>query len=161
MALCKFKLEQYEDDDGNLVWKHYDDIGSRGDQVAVSYEIALDPEFKQIIDCTYYNTNPEYFKEWHSPLPVIGKDGEFYHDLEKVYARGRVICGVDVNAINPPENATDEEICRMIDATDGLLYYSQWAEVGCDTQRYQKVVYTSGNEIIEETDTDEIKFNFD
>lgn len=160
MALCSFKLYPVEDDNGNIVMRHYDDIGSRGPQVAVTYEIALDPNFEQIIDSIYFDTNPDHFMQWHSPLPVIGKEGEYYDNLEKVYARGRIYCGIIPTNFKVPENITDEELCRMIDATDGAIHYSQWTETGVDTQLYQKVIYTSGKEVLEETDTNEINFNF-
>ncbi len=93
MATVRFKKFEVLDDNGEIVLKHYDDIGSGGPQVASSFEIALDPDFKNIIDATYFNRNA--LESWTSPLPKIdGPAGTYYTNLDKLYARGRVYAGV-------------------------------------------------------------------
>lgn len=143
MATAKFKEFPIYDDDGNIIMKHYDDIGSGGPQVAASFEFALDPDFIDIIDATYFDT--VHLKEWSSPLPI--KDdipGNFHTNLEKLYARGRVFCGRIPTDFRLHNYATDEETRLACDAT-GTIFYSPWTEVAIGTQQSQPVVLTDEN----------------
>ena len=154
MATARFKEFPVYDDEGNIIMKHYDDIGSGGPQVAASYEIALDPEFKDIIDATYFDTN--HLKEWSSPLPI--KDdipGNYHTNLEKLYARGRIFCGRIPTNFALHNYATDEESRAACDAT-GTIFYSAWTEVAIGTQRSQPVTITDENDIETETSSEAI-----
>ena len=140
MATVRFKKFEVLDDNGEIVLKHYDDIGSGGPQVASSFEIALDPEFKNIIDATYFNRNA--LESWTSPLPKIdGPAGTYYTNLDKLYARGRVYAGVVPTDFDLPSYAKDAEVNTKCDVT-GTIFYSPWTEVAIGTQTYQEVTIT-------------------
>lgn len=66
----------------------YIDLGTGGVHNATSYQVALDPEFTQIIDQSLKDT--EHVKEWHSMLPMIDRPGNYYADLSALYARIKV-----------------------------------------------------------------------
>lgn len=158
MATVRFKKFPVLDDNGEVIMKHYDDIGSGGPQVAASYEIALDPEFKDIIVGNYFDT--VHLEEWSSPLPI--KDdivGNFHTNLEKLYARGRIFCGRIPTGFKLHNWATDEETLRACDAT-GTIFYSQWSEVGIGTQRSQPVVITYEDDTEEKTTSEKIGLHF-
>ena len=158
MATVYFKKFEVLADDGSIVLKHYDDIGSGGPQVAASYEIALDPEFKQIIDATYFNTTA--LEKWTSPLPRIdGPNGTFYTNKEKLYARGKIYCGVIPTSFDVRNWASDEEVDAACDAT-GSIFYSQWSDVAIGTQTYQDVIITEDNEVILKTTSKDINMSF-
>ena len=147
MATVSFKKFPVLDDNGNTVLKHYDDIGSGGPQVASSFEIALDPNFTQIIDATYFNKTA--LESWTSPLPKIGGPaGTYYGNLEKLYARGRVYAGVIPTDFALPNYAT------------GKIFYSPWSEVAVGTQTFQEVVITEEGKPDVNTDSDKIGMHF-
>lgn len=158
MATVSFKKFEVLDDDGTIVLKHYDDIGSGGPQVAASFEIALDPEFKQIIDATYFNK--DHLESWSSSLPKIGgPDGTYYTNLDKLYARGRVYAGVIPHDFDLPSYATDAEVNEKCDATK-TIFYSPWSEVAIGTQTFQEVLITEDGEDDIHTDSDKIGMKF-
>jgi hypothetical protein len=158
MATVSFKKFEVLDDNGDIVLKHYDDIGSGGPQVAASFEIALDPDFKQIVDATYFNR--EHLESWSSALPKIGgPDGTYYTNLEKLYARGRVYAGVIPHDFDLPSYATDEEVNEKCDATK-TIFYSPWSEVAIGTQTFQEVLITEDGEDDIHTDSDKIGMKF-
>lgn len=63
------------------------DVGSGSYHNATSWQVALDPEFTQIIDESLIDT--VNVKEWHSMLPKISGSG-YYADLDLLYARVKV-----------------------------------------------------------------------
>jgi hypothetical protein len=63
------------------------DVGSGGPVDAVSWQVALDEEFTQIIDESLEDT--EHLEIWHTPLPKLDGSG-FYNDLDKVYGRLKI-----------------------------------------------------------------------
>lgn len=63
------------------------DVGSGSPVDAVSWQVALDKEFTQIIDESLEDT--EHLEIWHSPLPRLDGPG-FYNDLEKLYGRLKI-----------------------------------------------------------------------
>lgn len=162
MATAMFIEEPYEDSNGNIVMKHYDDIGSRGDQVAASYEFYKDKECKLLIDATYFNTNPKYFKSWSSPLPTRPEDkekyGDYYADLPELYCRGKIYCGhiPDGFVESIPDNVNDEMLMEMISKTDGAIYSSDWTSLAMGTMCYQEVKFTEDGKITEETNSKEL-----
>lgn len=189
MARVYFKEFEIEDDEGNIKLSHYDDIGSQGPQLASSYEIAADPDFNYIIDSTYFNQDPRFFKEWYSALPCITEEklklihnklldkglteeeiiknqpkiyiakeaGEYYDTLKTVYARGRIFAGILPTNFIIENYTTDEESIRMCEATDGLIHYTEWSDIGTGTQLYQEITITEKGEVIEETDSEKIQ----
>lgn len=158
MATVTFKKFEVEDDDGSIVLRHYDDIGSGGPQVAASFEIALDKEFKHIIDSTYFDIH--HLVSWTSPLPRIGgPNGTYYTNLDKLYARGRVFCGVLPRGYDIRNWASDEEVLKWCDEV-GTIFYSDWTEVAIGTQTYQPVIITEDGEEDIFTDSDKIRLSF-
>ena len=158
MATVSFKKFPVLDDNSNTVLKHYDDIGSGGPQVASSFEIALDPNFTQIIDATYFNKTA--LESWTSPLPKIGGPaGTYYGNLEKLYARGRVYAGVIPTDFALPNYVTDQIVNDACDAT-GKIFYSPWSEVAVGTQTFQEVVITEEGKPDINTDSDKIGMHF-
>jgi len=69
-----------------FIIKDYESLGCKGYHNASSWEVALDKDFKNIIDSTY--KNKDAIREWRTPLPN-GKGG-FYKTLDKIYARCKV-----------------------------------------------------------------------
>jgi hypothetical protein len=67
----------------------YIDIGTGGFHNATSWQVAKDPEFKEIIDESLKDT--VNVKEWHTMLPKRPEDGPgYYADLDMLYARVKV-----------------------------------------------------------------------
>lgn len=158
MATLTFKKFPVYDDEGNLVMRHYDDVGSGGPQVAASYEVALDPEFKQIIDATYFNKL--HLESWTTPLPKIGgPNGTFYTNLDKLYARGRIFAGVIPNDFKLPSDVTDAEVREHCDKS-GTIFYSPWTEVAIGTQTFQEVIISEDGKEDIHTDSDKIGLHF-
>lgn len=60
------------------------DVGTGGFHNATSWQVALDPDFTQIIDESLKDT--VNVTEWHSMLPNIEGSG-YYADLDNLYAR--------------------------------------------------------------------------
>ena len=144
MATLRFKQFPVYDDLGNVVLKHYDDIGSGGPQVAASYEVALDPEFNDIIDAIYFTT--EHLVSWTTPLPRKGDPIGDYHTNEKtLYARGRIFCGIIPADFIIRQYATDQEVLDLCDAC-GSIFYSPWTDVAIGTQQYQEVIITEDDQ---------------
>ena len=70
----------------------YIDIGTGAYKDAVSYHIAKDPEFKQIIAESLHDT--KNLDVWHTPLKKLPEDGEgYYKDEDVLYARVKVHIG--------------------------------------------------------------------
>ena len=65
----------------------YIDVGSGGPIDHISYQVALDPEFTQIIDESLDNSVD--LEVWHTPLPRLDGPG-FYNDLDKLYGRLKI-----------------------------------------------------------------------
>jgi hypothetical protein len=63
------------------------DVGTGSYHNATSWQVALDPEFTQIIDQSL--NDKVNVKEWHSMLPKINDNG-YYADLDLLYARVKV-----------------------------------------------------------------------
>lgn len=70
-----------------LTIESYIDIGTGGYHNASSWQVALDPEFTQIIDQSI--NDKVNVKEWHSMLPKLNGAG-YYADLDALYARVKV-----------------------------------------------------------------------
>lgn len=189
MARVYFKEFEIEDDEGNITLSHYDDIGSQGPQLAASYEIAADPDFNYIIDSTYFNQDPRFFKEWYSALPCITIEkqeeihkklleqglskqeilekqpdihfakeaGEYYDTLKTIYARGRIFAGILPTNFVVPDHITDEDSIKMCRASDGMIHFTEWSEVGTGTQLYQEITITQNGEVMEETNSDKLQ----
>lgn len=158
MATVSFKKFEVEDDDGSIVLKHYDDIGSGGPQIAASYEIALDKEFTQIIDATYFNK--EYLEAWSSPLPRIGApDGTFYTNLDKLYARGKIYAGRLPPGFRVPTDATDEEVDELCRESK-TIFFTPWTDISVGTQTYQEVKITTEGAPDIDTNSDVIHMHF-
>lgn len=158
MATVSFKKFEVKDDDGSVVLRHYDDVGSGGPQVAASYEIALDKDFKQIIDSTYFNQ--EHLESWTSPLPRIdGPKGIFYSNLDKLYARGKIYCGRMPKGFRVPNYSTDAEVDALCDETK-TIFYTPWTDVAIGTQRWQEVLITEDGTEDVETTSDAIHLHF-
>lgn len=158
MATVSFKKFEVLDDSGEVVLKHYDDVGSGGPQVAASFEIALDPDFTQIIDATYFDQ--DHLESWTSPLPKIdGPGGTYYTNLDKLYARGRVFAGQIPTDFKVPADAKDAEVLKMCDDS-GTIFYSDWSEVAIGTQTYQEVIITEDGEEDIVTTSDKINLQF-
>jgi len=62
------------------------DVGTHGYIDATSWQVAKDPDFKEIIDQSLHDTVNIY--TWNSPLPDDA--GWFYADLDNLYARVKV-----------------------------------------------------------------------
>jgi len=94
------------------------DINTKGFHNASSFQVALDPEFTQIIDETIKDTI--HVKEWHSMLPKINEDG-YYADLDNLYARVKV--WVDDNEsswfVTEPKNQNKQKI--IVTELDGSI----------------------------------------
>lgn len=158
MATLRFKDFPVYDDDGNLVMKHYDDIGSGGPQVAASYEVALDPDFNNIIDAIYFTT--EHLKSWTTPLARQGDPVGDYHTNEaKLYARGRIFAGIIPADFAIRQYASDQEVLDLCDASKSI-FYSPWTEVAIGTQRYQEVTITEDGEEDIHTNSELIDMQF-
>ena len=158
MATLTFKKFPVEDDDGNIVLRHYDDIGSGGPQIAASYEVALDPDFNDIIDATYFNM--DHLETWTTSLPRKGDPtGDYHTNEEKLYARGRIFAGQLPASFMVRQFATDEEVLKMCDKSK-TIFYSPWTEVAIGTQRYQEVLITEEGEDDIVTNSDVIGMSF-
>lgn len=101
----------------------YIDIACKGYHNASTYQVALDPEFTQIIDETIEDkVNVEY---WDTMLPKLDGTG-YYADLDQLYARVKV--HID-NTVSP------------------------WFTCEPKTQRYQLVTITYPDGTTELTDS--------
>lgn len=69
-------------------YKDYIDIGSGGPVDAVSYQVALDENFTQIIDQSLHDT--VNLDHWYTMLPKIGVANEYYADESKLWARVKI-----------------------------------------------------------------------
>lgn len=65
--------------------KDYMDIATKGMPTATSWQVALDKDFKNIIDESLENKESIY--EWITPLPKIDNPDDFYDDLDELYCR--------------------------------------------------------------------------
>ena len=140
----------------------YIDIGTTGPIFASQYVIALDKDFKYIVDQTYENDDlakgpgftKRWVREWYSPLPrlKVGDDGipiltpsgntihtdddTYYKDLDELWAKFRIKVGVE---------------------EDNTVTTSDWFIVGPRSQLIQDYVITeTGKEDIY-TDTEELE----
>ena len=88
----------------------YIDIGTKCFHDATSWQVGLDSEFTEIIDESLHDTTN--LLEWHSMLPKIGDPGQYYADLDNLYARVKVHMGDDVSDwFNlPVKNQNDQTI---------------------------------------------------
>lgn len=71
----------------HIILDDYIDVGSGGDHDATSWQVAVDPEFKYIIDESLHDT--VNLTRWYTMLPKIDGDG-YYADLSEVYARVKI-----------------------------------------------------------------------
>lgn len=103
--------------------KNYYDFLTKGYHNATTWEVALDPEFTQIIDRTVKDTTN--VKYWHSMLPKITGTG-YYADLDKVYARCKVFIDDDESDwfIVEPVNQNDQIITYTEDGKEDIIVNS-------------------------------------
>ena len=73
--MARFYLEDFN------ITNNYNGITS------VSWEVALDSLFNNIIDSTYKNPD---INSWYSSLPNINKDGTHYTETTKLYVRCKI-----------------------------------------------------------------------
>ena len=107
----------------------YIDICTNNTHNATSWQVALDPDFTQIIDQSLKDT--VNVKEWVTPLPKIDGNG-YYADLDNLYSRVKV----------------------HIDDTE-----SPWFVMEPVNQNKQRVIYTYPDGHTEEYDSLEIGLN--
>lgn len=103
-----------------IVISDYIDLCTKGYHNATTYQVALDPEYKQIIDESIKDT--VNVTEWHTMLPKIGGKG-YYADLDKVYARVKIFIDDDESPWFelPPKNQNDQTM--MITEEGKPTYY--------------------------------------
>jgi len=107
----------------------YFDLGTKGYHNASSWQVALDPEFTQIIDESLNDT--VNVKEWKTMLPMIGGGG-YYADLDNLYGRVKV----------------------HIDNT-----VSDWFVLAPKNQNDQTVIYTEGDVTVKTVNSLDINLN--
>ena len=89
----------------------YIDFDTDGEIISVSWQVALDPNYTQIIDQSLEDKVNK--REWITKLPVIGAtDGSCYADLDAVYSRVKIHMN---GAVSPwfeitPLNQNDQSI---------------------------------------------------
>lgn len=93
------------------------DINTKTFHDATSWQVALDQEFTQIIDQSLHDTVNLYI--WVSMLPMIGVPGQYYADLDNLYARVKVHIGDEESPWYnmPPKNQNDQTI--LVTELDG------------------------------------------
>ena len=80
----------------------YMDFATKGYHNASSWEVALDPDFNNIIDSSY--EDKVNVKSWNTPLPRINASG-FYKDIDHLYARVKVHI---FNSVSPWFDISDQ-----------------------------------------------------
>lgn len=140
----------------------YIDIGTTGPLFASQFVVALDKDFKYIVDQTYENDEVSkgpgfskvWVREWHTPLPKlqVGDDGipiltdrgttihvdngECYKDLDELWAKFRIKVGVE---------------------EDDTVTTSDWFIIGPKSQLIQDVIITEEGKEPIYTDTVELE----
>lgn len=107
-----------------IVIEDYISINAGTYHNASSYQVALDPDFTQIIDETHKDT--VHVKSWHTPLPMIGDPMHHYSNLTKVYARVKVwINDTESEWYNTPVvNQQDQTIVVTEEGKEPVIYNS-------------------------------------
>ena len=108
----------------------YIDVGSGSAIDAITWQVAKDEEFTQIIDESLEDT--KNLEIWHTPLPKLPEDGDgYYNDLDKVYGRLKI-------------------------HANG--HTSEWFNTPVASQLSYPIKITDGDEVIETT-TDDLGWN--
>jgi len=96
----------------------YIDINCKGYHNATSWQVALDPDFTQIIDESI--EDKVNVQTWHTMLPKIDGNG-YYADLDNLYARAKVHIDNSVSDwfVMEPKNQNKQKI--IVTELDGTL----------------------------------------
>lgn len=83
----------------NIIIEKYITLGNSTPLAATSYQIALDPDFTEIVD--EIHMSEEFKLKWWSPLPKIDGTG-FYSDETSLYARVKLFLRDDNGVLYAP-----------------------------------------------------------
>lgn len=100
----------------------YIDIGMKSNVIAVSWQVALDPNFMDIIDESLNDSINLH--EWNTPLPKINEPGKYYSDLDKLYGRIKLFFtnGESAWYVMPIANQNAQEI-RVTELDGSVTVY--------------------------------------